>query len=170
MLSLAAQPHSPQRVSSENIPVVTVTVNVPTGDWLEDYMGWIRIHPEAKKQASSNILTLDMPYLEFFSPDGLSLYRGGNDEQNAAFLEGLQHEIPSHSLVTGNTLRPSLDEYVKMINQLKPYESALLDGKKFTIFAVTYRDKAMCKLQNAALRQFGSRPNIRVIEIDLHSS
>jgi hypothetical protein len=152
----------------------TLAVDVAVQKWLHSYLDWTQRHSEVMKDDSSGTpkqqLSLPMPYLEFFSPTGEPLYRGGNDERNAAFLHDLEHEIPSRSTITTKELRPTLKEYVEMLNELKPYQAQILGGKKFTVLAITYRDTAMCKAQNEAIRQFGTHSNIQVIELNLSYS
>lgn len=163
--------------SSSPLPVPTVsgpvTVDLTTAKWLEDYRGWIHLHSlPVKGDASVSIpppVTLGMPYLELFSAGGIPIYRGSNAAQNSSFLHDLEREVPSRSLIQKEESRPTLREYINMVSALKPYESQILHGKQYTIFAVTFPDKPFCKAQNDAIRQFYYNPNIRVIEIRLHA-
>lgn len=114
---------------------------------------------------------LRMPYLELYSPSGISLYRGTNAEQNAAFLRELPHGMPTKSTTDSEELRPTFQEYMNMNPKLKPYFPRILAKKEATIFAVTFPDKPFCKAQNEAMQQFKSRANsinVRVIEVRLH--
>jgi hypothetical protein len=112
---------------------------------------------------------LGMPYLELFSPDGHSLYRGENALQNASFLRELQHTVPIRGNVMTSEWHPSLHDYFDLVASLKPYESRMLADKHFTLLAVTYPDRPFCQPENDALQQFASQPNIQIVVIRLHS-
>ena len=158
--------------NAQSASPITVSVNVPIGEWLDSYLAWAHRHPELmhrdKTSGSVDPMMMEMPYLEFFSPDGRPLYRGGNDAQNAIFLHSLQNATPSRALTQMSSEKPTLKEYLEMAKELKPYEQQLLTGKQSTIFAITYRNKALCKSQNEAMRQMKiHHPNIRIIEVAL---
>jgi hypothetical protein len=74
--------------NAKSVGSAPVFVDVPTQEWLHNYLGTYS-HPEVMKHddaSSGATLKLEMPYLELFSPTGVSLYRGGNDDDNAAFI------------------------------------------------------------------------------------
>ena len=110
---------------------------------------------------------LKMPYLELYSPSGVSLYRGTGAEHNAEFLYKLQSYMPNTPVPT-NDLRPTLIEYTSMIAQLRVYQAELLSKNEPTILAVTFPDKLFCQAQNEAMKHWEKQSRIRVVEIRLH--
>lgn len=157
---------SPALPQSDNPIVVKVAVQ----DWLTSYLDWTHNHPGTLKQdaeGSYEPLTLPMPYIELFSPSGESLYRGGSDKENAAFLDGIKHDFPPRSSPEQASLKPSLSDLLAMVSELKPYRSELLQDKRYKLFAITYLDKPICHDQNEAMQRLTKRADLQVIEMDL---
>jgi len=172
-LVLLAQSQAKPLASASSAASSIVEADMSVHEWLDNYLEWTHHNPQVIRHEGSSSppepLMLGMPYLELFSPAGVSLYRGTNADENAVFLRQLQREIPTHSTIKTNELRPTLKEDIEMVAELKRGEARLLDGKQFTIFAVTYPDRQFCKAQNEAIRGVGGRQNIRIIEVRLHS-
>lgn len=170
-LALVATTRPQDKESTPRIGATSViAVDTQMHEWLNAYLDWAHHHPSVLKRDASGDrtpLSLEMPYIELFDSTGKPLYRGGNDKQNAAFIDSLQHEIPSKSTIVADRERPSLQEYLDMLSGLRSYEARVLADKKPVLFAVTYRDNAMCKEQNAAIDVLKRQNNIQIVEIDL---
>jgi len=172
LMSLAIAADSHTRVSAAVKD--QISVGATTQEWLDSYLDWTHRHPEVmKRKAGSDSpepLTLEMPYVALFSPDGIPLYYGGGNDENLTFLRDLQVSVPSRTLIKNSNLRPSLEEYIAMLPELRPFRSQIRDGKKSVLFVVTYRDKPFCKRQNDALDLLGKQSRVRIVEVDLHRS
>lgn len=154
---------------------VAITVDVPLGDWLERYRQWASrdrgaSQGEATPPRTQQPVMLGMPYLEYFSPTGTSLYRGSTAEANAAFILDLQeHGAKQGKALTPDPSRPSLLEYFDLAPQLKQYERKVMSKNRFVLLSIVFPDKPFCKAQSDAIRQLRDQPNVQIIEIHLHS-
>ena len=142
------------------------TINVSVEDFTKGYLEWMKHHPDAVQ--SGQQLKLEMPAIDLYSPSGSSIYHGTDSARNAIFLRSLPQGIRG-AKTTG--IRPSLREAIEMFPEFKAQEDALLAGKRYTVFAVTYPDWDHCREQNEAvakLRARATQANIRVLEVRLH--
>jgi hypothetical protein len=168
LVIFSAQIVSPAQVTNNSPAIIFVDLSV--NSWLDNYLHLAKIKVKQDESGDSPMhLMLGMPYLELFSPTGESLYRGSNAEQNAAFLHDLQHAIPSRPVPSSSDWHPSLRDYVVIAPPLQSYQSQIFNSRQLTLLAVTYTDKPFCQAQNVALKQFATHPNIRIVEIILHS-
>jgi hypothetical protein len=181
------------QAESDKRPTATatvLTVEAPLQELMQGYLGWMHRHPEATHQtqplipapaqglpnrdseAASEVvpLLIRMPSIDLYAPSGVSLYHGTDSEKNAAFIRALPRGIPQGNTATTDEVRPTLQEAMEMLVELKPYETTPLAQKGYTVFALTYPDTARCKPQNEAIQELESRAQrigIRVIEIRL---
>jgi len=131
------------------------------------YIRWAALR--SKNKRAKVMLTLPMPSIDLYSPDGLSLYHGANSDENAAFIRALPRSIP-HSSTAGT--RPTLKEAVAMFTELKPYEAKILRRRGYTLFALSYKGADFCRAQNDAIASLekarAARVGIAVVQVWLH--
>jgi hypothetical protein len=176
---------------SEKRPSTSVlTVEAPLQELLQGYLGWMHRHPEAKPRTQPlipapaqglpkrdsqlapevNPLQIEMPSIDLYAPSGVSLYHGTDSAKNAAFLRALPRGIPQGNTATTNEVRPTLQEAMQMLAELKLHEATPMAQKGYTVFALTYPGPGRWKAQNEAIQELESRApriGIRVIEVRL---
>lgn len=145
-----------------------ISVNAPSQEWIGGYLEWTHHHPGVIKRDASGSpvsLVLEMPYLELFSPSGVRLYHGKTSEGNAAFIDSIQSQLPHLTAVADSDPRPSLQEYLDMFSELRPYRDQITQHPMYTLFSVSYNDSSMCKAQVDAIRRIAPSASLRIIEI-----
>lgn len=156
-----------QTLQSENpTPLQTFQVNSPQKSHQKQAFDSI-----AGPAQPSHPLKLRMPSIDIYSPSGASLYYGTNSARNAAFIRAIRHGDLFKNLPKPIQLRPTLQEAMSILPELKRYSSILQGNKKYTILAMTYPGTGMCEAQNEAMEQLNHRVRtlgIRVIEVQLH--
>lgn len=108
------------------------------------------------------------PSVDLYSPSGVPLYYGTDPKANVAFIRALPRSIPH---TTSLPSRPTLKETIEMLDELKPDEAALLAGKEYTVFALTFRGPRDSKEQDEAVQELKKRARrigINVIDVRLH--
>jgi hypothetical protein len=154
----------------QSVEPSSIVVTAPVHELLSHYLNWAHHHPGVfKRDPSGNPEPINIPtaYIELFSPSGASLYRGTSDKENAAFLQRLEHSIPSQGSILQDREYPTLDEYLGMLDELKPFQSKILSSNKYVLFATTYRNESMCEAQNEVLQHFHGGANLEIVEVDL---
>jgi len=194
-LPLFAMQAGPGQKKSNTSPTgagAVVTVDVPLQEFLNGALVWLAHHPEAIPKARPLIpapsqgglhsghedapgpapMTIKMPSLDLYSPAGVSIYHSEDQQKNPAFIRALPGSIQQAKDAKTDEIRPTLQEAIEMLAELKPYEAAIMARKQVTIFALTYpADTARCGAQDQAIQQLKERAQrigIRVIEVRLH--
>jgi hypothetical protein len=154
-----------QTTSHQQNPPAALTVNAPVKNLLEGYHSWTHRHLGS---ASPNQIKTIMPFIDVYSPSGVSIYHGEGSAKNAAFIHALPGNIPNGKVAETNAARPTLQEAVDMFPELATYKIKPDPGNIYTIFAVTFPDCDPCKAQNDAMDQLRARAQntgLRVIEV-----
>jgi hypothetical protein len=200
-----------QMSGSPKAGAYVVTVQASVLDALWGYAHWSLQHPNAmhwyQVQQSENSLKtpdklgtnapgadsssgttmrLPLPSIDLYAPSGISVYYGTNAAENAQFLHTLPEGI--HWAEAHKTLvfRPTLEEAIAMLSQLKPYQSGFLPANGYVIFALSLvgspsntpdahlrSEEEQSRIQDAAMQEFEQRARqagIRVISVQLELS
>jgi hypothetical protein len=155
-----------QTTSHQQNPPAVLTVKAPIRNLLEGYHSWT--HRQLGSAAPNEIKTI-MPFIDVYSPSGVSIYHGEGSAKNAAFIQALPGNIP-HGKVVANAARPTLQEAINMFPELATYKIKPDPENIYTIFAVTFPDCDPCKPQNDAMDQLKARAQnagLRVIEVKI---
>ena len=167
-----------------------VTVDAPVQELLGGYLRWSQQHPEAIPEArpliprpaqggaqsqpgegagtGTEIHVLRMPSVDLYSASGVSLYYGSKSKENAAFIRAFPDSIRQ---AKADHVRPTFKEAIEMVDELKPYEAALLARKGCTVFAVAFPGFGESEEQDEAVRELKHRADklgIGVVEVRLH--
>lgn len=139
------------------------TASASDNEFTKAYLQWFVHHREAAP--GGNLLKLEMPALDLYTPAGVSIYYGTDAEANADFLRKLSKGIPAATPQRG---RPTLKEAIEMVPGFRTEENELLADKRYTIFAVTYPHWADARAQNDAIAELRKTQNsIRILEVRL---
>jgi|SRR5581483_1239304 len=155
-----------QTSSHRQNPPAVFTVNAPIKNLLEGYHTWTH---RRLGSASPDMIKTYMPFIDVYSPSGVSIYHGIGSAKNAAFIHALPGNIP-HGKAAQTDARPTLQEAIDMFPELATYKIKPDSGNIYTIFAVTFPDNEQCKAQNEAMDQFKARAQsagLRVIEVKI---
>ncbi|HKV95395.1 MAG TPA: hypothetical protein VJW20_22810 [Candidatus Angelobacter sp.] len=154
-----------QTTSHRQNPPAVLTVNAPVKNLLEGYHNWTH---RRLGSASPDMIKTYMPFIDVYSPSGVSIYHGIGSAKNAAFIHALPNNIPHGKVAQTDTARPTLQEAIDMFPELATYKIKPASGNIYTIFAVTFPDNDQCKAQNDAMDQLKARAQntgLRVIEV-----
>ncbi|HEY1938732.1 MAG TPA: hypothetical protein VGJ33_12415 [Candidatus Angelobacter sp.] len=150
----------------QNTPAV-LTVNAPVKTLLEGYHSWTH---RRLGSASPDMIKTYMPFIDVYSPSGVSIYHGIGSAKNAAFIHDFPSDIPHGNVTQTDSARPTLQEAIDMFPELATYKIKPDSGNIYTIFAVTFPDNDQCKAQNDAMDQLKARAQntgLRVIEVKI---
>jgi hypothetical protein len=151
-----------------NLPANSIDTSV--NELAHGYLQWMKHHPGSVPAGKP--LKLEMPTVDLYSPEGVSLYYGADSTKNAAFLRTLPQGIKNAGGAAKTGVpRPSLKEAIEMFPEFKERETGLLSDNRFTIFAVTYPNWDLCREQNEAIEKLRGRvapSKLRIIEVRLH--
>jgi hypothetical protein len=154
-----------QTTSHQQNPPAVLTVNATLQNLYDGYHSWTHRHLGS---ASPNVIKTFMPFIDVYSPSGVSIYHGEDSDKNATFIHALPSNIPHGNVVKTNAARPTLQEAIDMFPELATYKINSGPENVYTIFAVTFPDTERCKAQNDAMVQLKARAQntaLRVIEV-----
>jgi hypothetical protein len=129
-----------QTTSHRKNPPAVLTVTAPVRNLLQGYHSWTHRHLGS---AAPDMIKTYMPFIDVYSPSGVSIYHGVGSATNAAFIHALPGNIPHGKVVKTNTDRPTLQEALDMFPELATYKIKP-DGNIYTILAVTFPDSGPC--------------------------
>src|ERR1041385_8139802 len=98
----------------QNLPAV-LTVNAPIKNLLEGYHSWTH---RRLGSASPDMIKTYMPFIDVYSPSGVSIYHGIGSAKNAAFIQALPGNIPHGKVAETDAARPTLQEAIDMFPEL----------------------------------------------------
>lgn len=197
-LCLAAPAFPARSSSPTRPQPASVYVEVQLQEWLDGYLKWVVAHPAvivaAEKKGNtpgprldgagaeesptaprldgtasgSANLQLHTPFLDYFSPDGKSLYAGTLLSANVDFLNKL-HRAANPS-PPDNEIQPTLSEYLDMFPELARYKRGILGLDRPVLLAICEPATPSCKRQNEALGEFKNRQaalGVQLVEVTL---
>jgi len=168
---LIVRPQGIQAEANRGPASPVVSVNASEKSFGEGTLQWALAHRVVFQGKTAT--SVRVPYIDLYSPTGVSVYFEEDPTKNAAFLRALPGDLPQGSVAKTDKIRPTLQEAMGMVPELKPYEGGFLGGNEYTVFAVTFPDStsARCKAQNEAVQKLKSRAGqirLHVIEVRLH--
>jgi hypothetical protein len=159
-----------QAPQAHNIEQQSYAIDASVNELVAGYLQWQQNHPGAVPAGTP--LKLDMPAIDIYSPEGISLFYGADSGKNATLLGTLPQGLKNiRNEAKAAVPRPSLKEAIGMFSNFKEQEGSLLLDRRFTVFAVTYPHWDHCKEQNDAIMKLRGRlaeSGIRIIEVRLH--
>ena len=137
-------------------------------DFLVTNSAWINGHRGDLGLKVLETSLTSVPFIDLYSPSGISVFHGEDPTGNAAFLRALPSSAAG--MKKAGSFRPTLKEAIEMIPSLRAHEQRLLSGGKYTLFAVTYPNSRRCFPQNRAvdeLRLRAQKVGMRLIEVEV---
>lgn len=153
----------------------TYSVVAPVRELPKGFLAWLHKHPEAMTQGDSAngespSYSIRWPYLEIYSPSGISIFHGSDSDNNIKLLRSLPFVLPSTPSAATKLIRPTLGEVEAMFPEIQRAGVPDPSRGEYTVFAIYNPERSACAAQDAAIQELKKRvagTKVRIVEVRL---